>query len=275
MEQLLQNMNALSRSPSLVPRPPPPGGKQPKARELSKLSMENRRGRPHFCDVCGKNFTSQHGLNMHRLIHTSDKPHRCGICGKCFIQQGHLNNHKRIHMQEKHYTCDICGIHFPTRETLRSHKALHIEEHYGLYICDVCGEQFTYSRNLRRHLSKHCDERLYNCDFCGKQFKEAGHLRGHVSSHTGGKKPYKCGFCGLQFTFIQNLRDHSMQHNRAAASATGEDQSPQQTSSTVGDRSRQQRRQAPVSVVDQFLQHNRPLVGTIVNPPLQRGRLLP
>ena len=87
MEQLLQNMNALSKSPSLVPRPPPPGGKQPKARELTKLTAENRRGRPHFCDVCGKNFTSQHGLNMHRLIHTSDKPHRCEICGKCFIQQ--------------------------------------------------------------------------------------------------------------------------------------------------------------------------------------------
>ena len=52
------------------------------------------------CPVCGKVFTCNSYLAVHKRIHTGDKPFECGICGRRFTQKSNLNSHQVTHYKD-------------------------------------------------------------------------------------------------------------------------------------------------------------------------------
>lgn len=53
--------------------------------------------RPYVCTVCHQDFTRQHSLNYHKLIHQNVTRFTCGQCGRKFRHPSHYKEHKRRH----------------------------------------------------------------------------------------------------------------------------------------------------------------------------------
>ena len=71
-------------------------------------------------------------MKKHEKIHYEEKDYECDICGKTFAQQAGLNNHKKRHIKEKPtkrvvYECSPCGKSFTNKLELMNHAKIHNE----------------------------------------------------------------------------------------------------------------------------------------------------
>ncbi|XP_060028608.1 zinc finger protein 8 isoform X2 [Erinaceus europaeus] len=145
--------------------------------------------RPYACHECGKAFSQNSSLAQHQRIHTGDKPYKCAECGKAFCHSTHLTVHRRIHTGEKPYACQDCGRAFNQNSSLGRHRRTHTGERP--YACSVCGKSFSRTTCLFLHLRTHTQERPYECSHCGKGFRHSSSLAQHRRKHAG-EKPYEC-----------------------------------------------------------------------------------
>ena len=88
---------------------------------------EQKHSLPKYeCDFCGKTFTVEKKLKIHKVIHTEEKPYLCSQCPMKFKRLDAMRTHVRgVHTDERPYPCDECSKSFKSRQKLDIHRRLH------------------------------------------------------------------------------------------------------------------------------------------------------
>ncbi|XP_058836039.1 zinc finger and BTB domain-containing protein 17-like [Topomyia yanbarensis] len=178
-----------------------------------------------YCDHsgCGQRFADQRGLKKHQnRVHNPDyvMPAQialiCDICGKSFTTNGGLQRHKYTHTPgEMPFVCKICSKQFSTSNKLKIHTMRH--EGVKNHTCPQCGLRKTTMHELKTHIRHmHSTEpRSYSCETCARQFSNPASLGLHNKTVHLGLKPYICTVCQFAFGRSDHLKRHMQGHMRA------------------------------------------------------------
>ncbi|XP_072887760.1 zinc finger and BTB domain-containing protein 40 isoform X3 [Hemitrygon akajei] len=167
-----------------------------------------KRRLPVSCDICGKSFAHQSGMQYHkRSDHFDEKPFSCNDCGAKFAANSTLKNHMRLHTGEKPFFCKHCDMTFMQAAALAYHmKKKHSEG--KMYACQYCDAVFAQSIELTRHVRTHTGDKPYVCRECGKGFSQANGLSMHLRSFHNIEDPYDCQKCRMSFPSLEDHKNH-------------------------------------------------------------------
>lgn len=130
------------------------------------------------CSVCGLIFRKSLLLNLHSLVHSSDKIKTkiqstvCPQCGLQFQKQkeliNHISQHGRLSLKKAKrltslstYKCSMCYKRFATKVRLQQHCLVHGAEDQKPLPCNICFKRFMNNSALSCHLKTHRGELLY------------------------------------------------------------------------------------------------------------------
>ncbi|CAB3375093.1 Hypothetical predicted protein [Cloeon dipterum] len=99
--------------------------KNPKLKLNFEISSEPRSKRIQ-CRECGKNFSSNSSLALHRRLHTKAySKFTCEICNLRFLKQLDYCKHVSAHLVQHKFPCDECHKGFETKKQWDNHKVRH------------------------------------------------------------------------------------------------------------------------------------------------------
>ncbi|XP_058819699.1 zinc finger protein OZF-like [Topomyia yanbarensis] len=165
--------------------------------------------RPIGCDICHKHFSTEQGLEQHRIRKYLPRKHQCSICGEKFLAPSAVVEHELTHRNEKDVQCQVCPKRFYTAKQLREHMRKHFAP--PKFVCSLCGKAFKQSNTLNAHMLAHEGKLPYVCDVCNKAFRVKNKLQYHMRTHTG-ERPYPCRYCEAAFAESTNRMRHELIH---------------------------------------------------------------
>ncbi|KAM8952136.1 zinc finger protein 33A-like [Lycaon pictus] len=226
----------------------PPSGVQPRECDRCRNALSHDQAlrahqgagsaeKAHRCPQCGKGFSCELELIVHRRVHGGEQPSAPGAQGLSCKKEVCLPKRRGNHTKEKPggdsgggktlpqkisisvpvavlaggkpYKCSECEKIFSHKSRLIEHHRSHTgEKPYG---CKECGKSFSRKSCLIIHYRIHTGEKPYGCGECGKAFFQKSHLILHQRTHTG-EKPYKCSECGKAFSQNSCLIIHKRTH---------------------------------------------------------------
>ncbi|CAG2103194.1 unnamed protein product, partial [Medioppia subpectinata] len=152
-----------------------------------------------ICDFneCHKSFSRKGDLFQHKsCVHLNEWKFKCNEknCGKIFTTNQTLILHKRIHSGEKPFICDIndCNKSFTDKNNLFRHKScVHLNESKFKCNEENCGKSFRQKSNLKEHMRRHLNIKLHKCihNNCNQRFVTRSELRLHVKLHGCAESP--------------------------------------------------------------------------------------
>ncbi|XP_041634807.1 zinc finger protein 436-like [Cheilinus undulatus] len=185
-------------------------GEQSGSQEELMNHLESHK-KTYSCEVCGKKFLSNFGLQTHAPLHTGEKPFKCDICSKAFVFRNALRQHKLEHVEDKPYKCDVCSKSFALKAKLKIHSRTHTGE--KPFTCELCGKSFSDSGPLARHKLTHFGEKRFGCQVCGRHFFTPREVNFHMRIHTVREKPFLCDICCKSFYTQGHLNEHLKIHS--------------------------------------------------------------
>lgn len=116
------------------------------------------------CDQCGKKYSSNHLLNLHKKSHLNLKEYACKF-DECSFRTNSpydLNNHmKRMHSTLRPFPCNLCMKSFKRRCELKTHTDT-VHTDLKTYVkCPMC-ETIVLEKGLTSHLiNRHSEKAQY------------------------------------------------------------------------------------------------------------------
>ncbi|XP_022824744.1 zinc finger protein 718-like isoform X1 [Spodoptera litura] len=102
------------------------------------------------CDICGKMFTCNALLVMHKRTHFGERPYKCSQCDKACFTAFDLRVHQQKHSDTRPFPCNICSKAFKRKEALERHLKIHSGD--NPFKCEICGVAFSKSCTRTLHV---------------------------------------------------------------------------------------------------------------------------
>ncbi|XP_069159589.1 uncharacterized protein [Procambarus clarkii] len=154
--------------------------------ELQLHQIVHSSERKHLCDICGNAFKNEYTRDKHiKTVHQEDREHMCPQCGALFKAKAYLDQHlAHVHTTKERVKCMHCGHDFKTESNLRSHIKIVHNPRNSKYTCKTCNKMFLAPKDLARHLKVHTGIKDYSCPKCCRCFSRKDNMAAHLRTHT-------------------------------------------------------------------------------------------
>ncbi|KAK2157964.1 hypothetical protein LSH36_180g03031 [Paralvinella palmiformis] len=215
----------------------------PEPQDLSTNQINKQKSKP-ACDVCGKKFRSEGGLQKHKDKEhpgaDGNQPEAEALVKDSVVQpldltigrgenESDLEQELNINEQEP-FTC-VCSKVISDYESYVDHVTNCSKSRLTpCKSCEICGKYFFSNSGYVKHKRLHVGAYKFHCSVCHKGFFDRTHLSAHMDSSHNKVRRYECNFCKKSFFWKHHLKRHKSTCDKARQFLSLSEEEQQQNS---------------------------------------------